>query len=107
MTPAQEAAAEAIALADAGANKKWKELVYQLLLETAREARYFTADHVFAKLDAIPDAPVTRDNRAFGAVILRAARAGICRKTDKPYVPSTRRNCHAKPLPIWESLIRV
>lgn len=108
MTSISEAIAqreEAIASVDAGANDEWKKLMTGLLTKVAKRKQFFTSTDVFyelEKLGELPKSQQTHDNRAFGAVIRKAVKSGICKKTDR-FEASTRR--HMTPCVVWQSMI--
>jgi len=91
---------------DRGASADWKAAMASAVTDTARRLPRFTTDDVFKTFyqrAALP--PVTRDKRALGPVMLRAAQNGVCKKSNGPWVPTSRRSRHAAPLQVWESLI--
>ena len=89
---------------EAGALPEWSYLMLELVERTARKRRFFTSDDVFDLYYERSGAPTTHDSRAFGPVMMRAAKSGLCRKTDR-VVPSRRKSLHASPRSIWESLV--
>ena len=106
---ARQAEAEAakiagIARGEAAAIQGWSALMGVLVQQVARSKSTFTSDDVFDLLELRAGSPTTHDARAFGSVMLRAARTGICRKTNT-VAPSRRKSLHASPRAIWESLI--
>ena len=104
--------AEALAAKAAGmkqvednADTRWNVLMFRLVRIVAEEVPEFTSDDVIDRYEAQPGAvPTTHDLRAFGPVMRRAARAGICRNTYRT-VPSRRKSLHASPRAVWQSLI--
>lgn len=94
---------EGMARSEAGANPDWMYLMEKLVVVVAQHYEQFTADHVFALMEEC-GGPTTHDTRAFGPVMRRAAKAGICQLTDRT-VKSTRGSCHYRPLAIWKSLV--
>jgi hypothetical protein len=101
---AQAAKAEGMARAADNAAAGWTETMYALVIEVARARRRFTSDDVYrlAEERAVPPTP---EGRAFGQVMLRAARNGVCKKADCAPVPSARRSLHASPRAVWDSLV--
>jgi hypothetical protein len=98
---------EAMDRVEANADKEWSDLMLKLVRFTCLEEVSFTTDEPIDRYEAIDgDKPVTHDKRAMGPVMTRAAKAGYCRKTDRVR-PSRRKNLHASPIAIWESLIYV
>jgi hypothetical protein len=102
---AQAAKDEAIKRVGRNANPEWKALMLTLVIEVARELLFFTADDVYRKYYALDNPPVTHEQRAFGNVMQRAAKLGICKKSDRPAISSARKSLHASPIQVWESLI--
>lgn len=94
----------AIASSGAAASVAWDALMYRLVLKVARNRPSFTSDDVFDRLDGLDFQPFTHDRRAFGAVMVRAAKDGVCRRTNRT-IPSRRKSLHASPRAIWISLI--
>ncbi|MET3995016.1 hypothetical protein ABID65_006682 [Bradyrhizobium sp. S3.9.2] len=93
---------------EANASAAWSSLMLDLVFETCVNREQFTADDVIDRYDAISDdKPVTHEPRAFGPVMMRAAKLGWCRKANVAPLPSRRRSLHASPRAVWESLIYV
>jgi hypothetical protein len=86
------------------ANELWMDEMLDCVQEVCRDNRYFTADHVFILADA-RNIHTTHDLRAFGPVMLRAAKQELCCKANVMPVNSIRRSLHASPITVWESLI--
>lgn len=66
-------------------------------------AEVFMAEDVreFARgVDGFEDPP---DGRAWGSVVMRAAKAGIIKRIG--YAPMKSPNCHANPKSVWRSLV--
>ena len=103
---AKAAKAAGMEQAAGGALPEWSILMLELVRLTCLEQPRLTSDDVFDRYDAYPGAPTTHDARAFGPVMVTAAKLGMCRKTDR-VVPSRRKSLHASPRAIWESLIYV
>src|SRR5260221_13417870 len=76
------------------------DFMFALVIEVARRQLYFNADHVWM-LCQERDGPTTLERRAFGSVMQRAAKAGVCVKAERPPVPTARRSNHARPLQVW------
>jgi hypothetical protein len=94
-----------MARADLGANPSWSAQMEAHAVAVARAMRFFTSDDVFYRAQLFGMTESTRDQRAFGPVMLRIARAGICRKADRAPVNSERTTLHSSPRAVWESLI--
>jgi hypothetical protein len=92
-----------IARANNAANPEWKAFMYDGIVVVAREKQFFTSDDV-EELRILCGGPATHENRAFGALMLRARRNGVCRPTGS-FEASRRRILHASPRRVWESLI--
>jgi hypothetical protein len=67
---------------------------------TARWNREFIVDDVWRNMNRSRYG----DNRAMGAAIRKAVRAGVIAPTER-YRPSSQPNCHANPRRVWRSLI--
>lgn len=92
------AADEAIARVAENADPSWlaeAQAAVRLLAETRRE---FTTDDVWRLV------PSTREPRALGAVMRWAATERLVENTQQT-VPSTRPECHARPVTVWRSLL--
>ena len=81
----------------------WAELMYDLVCEVAATHQYFTSDDVFDLVDQNGLPLSTHDLRAFGPVMMRAARNGICSKADMAARKSRRKSLHASPRAVWRS----
>ncbi len=97
---------DGMARAAAGASDEWKTAMLTCVELVARKMSRFTADDVFDLADE-QRVPEHTENRAFGPVMMRAARLGYCRKLEEfPDTQLSRRpQLHASPIQIWESLI--
>jgi len=69
------------------------------ILRLARTRAEFIVDDVWCEM---PTSPTGVDNRAMGAAMQRAAKAGIILASDR-YRPSSQPQCHANPRRIWLS----
>lgn len=61
------------------------------------EQRMFTTDDLWA---ALPE--TSADPRMLGSVMQSLRGDGLCRPTTG-YVPSTRKECHGRPVRVWQS----
>jgi len=61
----------------------------------------FTTDDVLKLMDK---AVTTHEPKAWGAVMLRAAKIGWCETTDR-YGPSDKTSSHRRPKRVWRSLV--
>jgi hypothetical protein len=102
---AQEAKHDGMERADANADSAWKTVMAELVVRVARQRRMFTADDVFSLFHEEGYTVATHDRRAFGPVMTRAAKSGVCKKFDGPQAICRRRSRHAAPIQVWESLI--
>jgi hypothetical protein len=81
------------------ANDRWAALAETALALVIQRLETFIVDDVW---DMMPsDAPTPTDNRAMGAVLTRAIKAGLIRKTPN-FRPSARQGCHANPRRVWQ-----
>jgi len=88
------------------ADAAWSDLMLELVRLTCLEQPRFTVDDPMDRYEMIEgDRPSTHELRAMGPVMVRAARAGYCRKAYAAPIPSRRRSLHASPRAVWESLI--
>jgi hypothetical protein len=102
---AREAKRDGMERVELNADERWKAKMYEAVIAVARSQPYFTSDDVyFHALRRGLDA-VTHDDRAFGPVMMRAAREGVCVKANCAPVPSRRRTLHASPRSVWSSLL--
>ena len=102
---ARAAKADGMSRAEGGAPVEWSDYMLMQVRLTALELPRFTADDVFDRVDADPGAPSTHDLRAFGPVMMRAAKLGYCCKMDVAPVASRRKSLHASPRAVWRSLL--
>lgn len=101
---ARRARDEGMSCVEAGASIGWGDLMYELVLEVARSKVRFTSDDVFDLADK-RGTSATHDLRAFGPVMMRAARERVCAKANIAPIPSRRVSLHASPRAVWDSLI--
>jgi hypothetical protein len=88
------------------ADAAWADLMLELVRLTCLEQPRFTVDDPMDRYELIEGhKPATHELRAMGPVMMRAARAGYCRKAYAAPIPSRRRSLHASPRAVWESLI--
>lgn len=97
LTAAFAVADEAIAGVEANAHPSWLE-VARAIVWSLPSGREFTTDHVWEWLER--SSVRTHEPRALGAVMREMQRKGQIVNT-KQYQPSARRECHARPIPIW------
>lgn len=89
----------AIERVDAAADEQWREDALAAVWRTACMRDEFISDDVWA----VGILERTREDRALGPVMRRAARMGWCVKTDRVR-PSVRSHLSGKP--VWRSLLR-
>lgn len=98
ITDALEQRAQAIQHVDEHADPDWKDQALAAVRQVCESRADFHVDDIWT----LTDLPSTREDRALGPVMLRAARLGWCRKTDRVR-PSAR--SHGSGKPVWESLL--
>jgi hypothetical protein len=85
------------------ANPVWFATAYEAVKAVARDQREFIALDVIRQLRNSPNGNIyTHDLRALGGVMLKAAKMGVCEKTNR-YVPNPER--HGAPVVVWRSLM--
>jgi hypothetical protein len=94
----EEARDEAIAQVGKNAPADWFERALEAIARIAALNFYLTTDDVWDKVDSPPEP------RAMGAVMEKARRRGLIKPTDRTQ-KSRRRECHARPLRVWTSMI--
>ena len=82
---------------------RWGDMALDVLRDVAFNAEEFSADDVHDAAARL-GLPEPHDKRAWGPVMMRAVRTGLCRKSGR-YRNSTRANVHAMPLPIYTSMV--
>lgn len=102
MDPVQAEANKEAALArvDAAADPEWKKKARDAIRIVACQQPELTTDDVWKLV------PATRENRALGALMTEAARAGIVALTEKT-TKSARPGCNRRPVRVWKSLVFV
>lgn len=94
---AKAAADAAIARVEEAAPGEWLAAARAVVVGLAAHVRFLTSDDVWARL-AHPPEP-----RALGAVMRQLAEEGVLRPTGRVQ-PSTRPECHARPVAVWEAV---
>ena len=97
---ARAAADAAIADVDAHADPDWKAAARGAIATIAARRRLFTTDDVHEVLDNL--GVTTHEPSALGAVMRRAQADGLIEPT-ADHRPSTRVECHGRPLRVWAS----
>lgn len=90
---AEEAAADAIAKAEAGAARAWLDAARAAILRLGGEMADFTTDDIW------PLVPPTREPRAMGAVIRRLSEDGLIEPCG--FRKSNSRVNHRRPVTVW------
>ena len=90
---------EAVERAGAHADAAWLRSALAAVELAARGRSLFTTDDVYEYLEGS-----THEPRAMGAVMRKAAAAGLCVATDY-YRPSARPAAHQNPKRVWQSLV--
>lgn len=88
---------EALARVDDAADPEWKDVARELVL-SIEPGIEFTTDRVWSLLDE--RGATTHEPRALGAIMRALALRGEIENT-KRYQPSSRPECHARPIPTW------
>lgn len=91
----------AVAAAGQAANPEWVQRARLAVGLLAGQRETFTTDDVWARLDG---RVATSERRAMGAVMRWATREGLIRASGG-YVPSTRAECHGRPVAVWVSRV--
>jgi hypothetical protein len=104
LAAARAAKQEAMERVDGNANPAWSIEMLALVTEVALAKPYFTSDDVF-ELALERNLPTTHEPRAFGPVMMKAAKQGICAKANVAPKISRRASLHGSPRAVWESLI--
>jgi hypothetical protein len=89
---------------DKNANPEFKQFAFECVRALAQCRSQLTADDLAELMAQYPDAPTTHDNRALGAVMQKAAKAGLIVATSE-LAPGRRANRHNSPCRVWKSLI--
>jgi hypothetical protein len=90
-------AQEAMQAAEDHADEGWLRAARQEIAALAASGEPWTTDHVWYRLEQL--GVTTREPRALGALIRKAARDGLIRQ--QGYTPTTRPEAHARPIPVW------
>ena len=88
---------DGIQRADEHASPDWKEQALAAVRQVCAAQREFLCDDIWST-----GLEETRENRALGAVMRKAAKLGWCVRTDRTR-PSVR--SHGSPKPVWRSLL--
>ena len=88
---------EALERVERGTDKDWRALARRALWNTIKETGVggeFTTDDVKTRVER------TREEKAWGPILLAAARAGFIENTGRT-VKSAEVRCHARPKAVW------
>jgi hypothetical protein len=102
LAAAMAARDEAVTRVGQHADPDWVEQTLDVIYCLAVSRSQITTDDIW---QTVGEVAATHEPRALGAVMRQAARLGYVKATDR-YVPSARAACHARPVRVWESLIR-
>ncbi len=102
LAAAMAARDEAVTRVAEHADPDWVEQTLDVIYMLAVSQAELTTDDIW---QTVGEVAATHEPRALGAVMRQAARLGYVRPTDR-YTPSARPACHARPVRVWESLIR-
>jgi len=92
----------AINQADEHAAPDWKTVAYAVVTTLTETMGEFTTDDVWYELQR--SGPHTHEPRALGAIMRKAAAAGLIEPSNpKRYEESTRAVCHRAPKLVWRS----
>ena len=91
---------KAIKQAEDNAKANWLASAFSAVRQCAALKDRFTTDDVWSLVGQ----DGTHEPRAMGAVMMKAARAGIARPTNTTR-QSRRPVCHRRPVTIWQSLV--
>jgi hypothetical protein len=92
---------EAIARAEAGTLRRWRELAIWATERAAQLHEEFTADDIWTILETAQVAP-PREPSAMGPILREGRARGYCTSTNKTR-ESRRPKAHRRPLRVWAS----
>jgi hypothetical protein len=104
-TPAEAAKQEDMTRAHFNADEIWKRQMYECVITVARRYQTFTSDDVFEVAALLDYDHGTHDLRAFGPIMMLAAKNHVCCKAECAPINSRRASLHASPRAVWRSLI--
>ena len=100
----EEGKREGMARAERSADPHWWQCMLECGREVAEAKPYFFTDDIIALCQVLHPNASTHENRAIGPLMNTMARRGYCQKYPG-HVKTARKNNHARPIQIWESLI--
>jgi hypothetical protein len=79
----------------------WSDAAWDFLVRfgQAQKGRPFMAEDVRAHAELRKAVPLPPDNRAWGSIVMRAAKARLIRRVD--YAPNKSPSCHGSPKSVW------
>lgn len=89
---------------DDNADEVWKRVTDACILAVARRCHTFTADHVVAELQKLPDPPTTHNPSALGPRLKEVAKTLKYMEPTDEVRRSTRPDSHGNYLKVWKSL---
>jgi len=93
---------DALAQVEQNADQLWLEAAVRIVKRICETTPEFTTDALHAELAKTMHS--TREKRALGAVMRKAAHCGWCENTSR-VEKSKRPECHKRPVAVWRSLI--
>jgi hypothetical protein len=102
MPTPQEARDEALERVEENAHADWLMAAEWAVTGLAFNYEEFTSDDIWKAVNE--QGFSTHEPRAMGAVMVKAARAGMIAPTDR-WVQSKRTACHGRPIRVWRSLL--
>jgi hypothetical protein len=102
---ARKARDEGMTRADENSDELWKRDMAICLREVCAMKSLFTSDDVFNLAREKGLSSDTHDRRAFGPIMMRAAKDGLVVKENCAARPSSRKSLHGSPRAVWRSLI--
>lgn len=98
LVPSGEALArEGMGRAESNADQDWLTRAREVVKALIAAGEPFTTDHIWYRLEQLGVA--THEPRALGALIRQAAKQGVIQR--QGYIPTTRPEAHARPIPVW------
>lgn len=95
---------EAIDRVELNADNRWKEAAAEVVRRVASDRAEFTTDRIWALLEKDhPNLGPPHEPRAMGAVMRKAAKAGLIEKTDR-VTRTERPEAHRRDITVWRSL---
>lgn len=93
-----------MAAVDANAKEDWKHWFDGCVMAAAKKKPEITSDDVLAEIEALPHAPETHNLAAIGPAMIRAAKMGLIRGTDRT-IRSKRAVKNGNLHRVWESKV--